>query len=58
MKGSAKVREYKEIDIEKRENEEIYNHTAFGMVGFIIRMAEKRYCLVPVLNIITLLCLN
>lgn len=34
MKGSAKVREYKEIDIEKRENEEIYNHPAFGMVGF------------------------
>ena len=34
MKGSAKVREYKEIDIKKRENEEIYNHPAFGMVGF------------------------
>ena len=34
MKGSSKVREYKEIDIEKRENEEIYNHPAFGMVGF------------------------
>lgn len=34
MKGSAKVRKYKEIDIEKRDNEEIYNHPAFGMVGF------------------------